>query len=175
MKPRARRTDYRTGRGQRAIKRAGAAEVSPHCASDASTVDQSASPLRGCAFALAGVGLTACCGNGRIPGLLKMGENMGKNCCGGNYCLGSTAGGGTLRNAAAAYLAGVLFPEGAVAGGRRPPLSFHSITSSARASSVGGTSRPSTRAVLELTNSSSLVAWWTGSSAGLAPARIRPV
>jgi hypothetical protein len=32
------------------------------------------------------------------------------------------------------YLAGVLFPEGAVAGGRRSPLSFHSITSSARAS-----------------------------------------
>jgi hypothetical protein len=37
------------------------------------------------------------------------------------------------------YLAGVLFPEGAVAGGRRSPLSFHSITSSALASRVGGT------------------------------------
>jgi hypothetical protein len=49
-----------------------------------------------------------------------MGAKMGKNCCGPRPLL--------------IYLAGVLFPEGAVAGGRWSPLSFHSITSSARAS-----------------------------------------
>jgi hypothetical protein len=52
------------------------------------------------------------------------------------------------------HLAGVLFPEGAVAGGRRSPLSFHSITSSARASSDGGTVIPSALAVLRLITSS---------------------
>jgi hypothetical protein len=73
------------------------------------------------------------------------------------------------------YLAGVLFPEGAVAGGRRSPLSFHSITSSARASSVCGTSRPSALAVERLITNSNLLDWTTGRSAGLAPWRIRPV
>jgi hypothetical protein len=34
------------------------------------------------------------------------------------------------------HLAGVLFPEGAVAGGLRFPLSVHSITWSARSSTV---------------------------------------
>src|SRR5215813_6039557 len=42
----------------------------------------------------------------------------------------------------------------------------HSITSSARASSVGGTSRPSALAVLRLVNSSTFVTCWTGRSAG---------
>src|SRR5262245_13468510 len=51
-------------------------------------------------------------------------------------------------------------------------LSAHSITSSARASSVGGTSRPSAFAVLRLTTSSNFVGCSTGSSAGLAPLRI---
>ena len=51
----------------------------------------------------------------------------------------------------------------------------HSITSSARASSVGGTMSPSALAVLRLTNSSTFVACWTGRSAGFAPARIRPL
>src|SRR6516225_5612975 len=48
----------------------------------------------------------------------------------------------------------------------------HSITSSARASSVGGTSRPSALAVLRLITSSNRVGCTTGSSAGLAPLRI---
>ena len=52
---------------------------------------------------------------------------------------------------------------------------FHSITSSARASRVGGTVMPSALAVLRLTNSSTFVACWTGRSAGFAPARIRPL
>src|SRR3954447_26447459 len=51
----------------------------------------------------------------------------------------------------------------------------HSITSSARASSDGGTVRPSILAVSTLMTSSNLVACTTGRSATLAPLRIRPV
>src|SRR5207247_464436 len=47
----------------------------------------------------------------------------------------------------------------------------HSITSSARASSVGGTSRPRALAALRLITSSNLVACSIGMSAGLAPLR----
>src|SRR5262249_47534741 len=53
--------------------------------------------------------------------------------------------------------------------------SFHSITASARASSVGEISRPSALAVLRLMTSSNFVASMTGRSAGLAPAKNRPV
>ena len=49
----------------------------------------------------------------------------------------------------------------------------HSITSSARASSIGGTSRPSALAVVRLMISSNLVGCSTGMSAGLVPRRIR--
>src|SRR4029077_10808687 len=49
----------------------------------------------------------------------------------------------------------------------------HSITSLARARSVGGTSRPSALAVLRLITSSNLVGPWIGSSAGSAPLRMR--
>src|SRR5262249_22684484 len=49
----------------------------------------------------------------------------------------------------------------------------HSITSSARARSVGGTSRPSALAVLRLITSSYLVDACTGRSAGFSPLRIR--
>src|SRR5262249_44755293 len=52
---------------------------------------------------------------------------------------------------------------------------LHSMTSSARAMSVRGTSRPSTFAVRRLRNSSTFVVRWTGRSAGLSPLRIRPV
>src|SRR5215510_298965 len=48
----------------------------------------------------------------------------------------------------------------------------YSITSSARASSVGGTSRPSALAVCRLMTNSNLVDCSTGRSAGLAPLRI---
>jgi hypothetical protein len=50
----------------------------------------------------------------------------------------------------------------------------YSITSSARASTVAGTSRPSALAVLRLIASSNLVGCCTGKSAGLAPFRSRP-
>src|SRR5262249_21540822 len=53
---------------------------------------------------------------------------------------------------------------------RAPP---HSITSSARARSVAGTSRPSAFAVLRLITSWYLVGACTGSSAGFAPLRMR--
>jgi hypothetical protein len=53
-------------------------------------------------------------------------------------------------------------------------LRCYSITSSARASSVGGTSRPSAFAVLRLMTSSNLVGCITGKSAGLSPLRILP-
>src|SRR5262249_14214161 len=49
---------------------------------------------------------------------------------------------------------------------------FHSITSSARASKVAGTSRPSACAVIRFTTSSNLVGCSTGSSLGFAPRRI---
>jgi hypothetical protein len=48
----------------------------------------------------------------------------------------------------------------------------HSITSSARASSVGGISTPSALAVLRLITNSNLVGCSIGRSAGLAPLRI---
>src|SRR5262249_22598911 len=52
-------------------------------------------------------------------------------------------------------------------------LCDHSITSSARASNVGGTSSPSDLAVLRLMTSSYLVGACTGRSAGFSPLRIR--
>ena len=55
-----------------------------------------------------------------------------------------------------------------------PDIAQHySITSSARASSVGGTSRPSALAVLRLMTSSNLVGACTGRSAGFSPLRMR--
>src|SRR5262249_38830825 len=51
---------------------------------------------------------------------------------------------------------------------------LHSITSSARVSNVGGTSRPSALAVLRLITNSNLVGCITGKSAGFAPLRMRP-
>ena len=50
----------------------------------------------------------------------------------------------------------------------------YSITSSAVASSVGGTVRPSSFAVARLMTSSNFDACITGRSAGLAPLRMRP-
>src|SRR5262245_10071884 len=49
----------------------------------------------------------------------------------------------------------------------------HSITSSARASRVAGTSRPRALAVLRLMTSSYLVGACTGRSAGFSPRRMR--
>src|SRR5262245_33538759 len=51
---------------------------------------------------------------------------------------------------------------------------LHSITSSARASRVSGTVRPSIRAVSALMTSSNLFACITGRSAGFVPLRMRP-
>src|SRR4051794_4220236 len=50
----------------------------------------------------------------------------------------------------------------------------HSMTSSARASSEGGTSNPRALAVLRLITNSYLVGCSTGRSEGLAPFRTRP-
>src|SRR5262249_7292861 len=50
---------------------------------------------------------------------------------------------------------------------------FHSITSSAMVSSVGGTVRPSALAVLRLTVSSNFVGCSIGRSAGRIPCKIR--
>src|SRR5262249_53396143 len=50
---------------------------------------------------------------------------------------------------------------------------LHSITSSAMASSDGGTVRPSAFAVLTLMTSSNLVGVCTGRSAGFSPLRMR--
>ena len=49
----------------------------------------------------------------------------------------------------------------------------YSITSSARASSVGGTVSPSALAVLRLMIISNLVGCWTGNSEAFAPRRMR--
>jgi hypothetical protein len=50
----------------------------------------------------------------------------------------------------------------------------HSMTSSARSTSRGGTSRPSAFAVLRLITSSNFSGWMTGRSAGFSPFRMRP-
>src|SRR3954470_14411129 len=50
---------------------------------------------------------------------------------------------------------------------------FHSISSSAVASSFGGISRPSALAVLRFSTSSNLVGTCTGISPGFAPLRMR--
>src|SRR5262249_28012897 len=52
---------------------------------------------------------------------------------------------------------------------------LHSITSSARASSIGGMSRLSERAVCKLRTNSNLVDCRTGRSAGFVPLRMLPV
>src|SRR5262249_627611 len=49
----------------------------------------------------------------------------------------------------------------------------HSITSSARASKVGGTVRPSAFAVLRLSTKSYLIGVCTGRAVGLSPLRMR--
>jgi hypothetical protein len=54
---------------------------------------------------------------------------------------------------------------------RKSPL--HSMTSSARASSVGGMDRPSALAVFKLIARSNLVGNWIGKSLGLAPLSMR--
>jgi hypothetical protein len=51
-------------------------------------------------------------------------------------------------------------------------MQHYSITSSARASSVGGTSSPSACAVIKLMISSNFVGCSTGISPGFAPRRI---
>src|SRR5262249_32988575 len=59
------------------------------------------------------------------------------------------------------------------ADGRDELAALHSIASSARASAVGGISRPSALAVLRLSTVSYLVGACTGRSAGLSPLRMR--
>ena len=49
------------------------------------------------------------------------------------------------------------------------PVASHSITSSASASSLSGTARPSAFAVLRLITSSNFVGCWTGKSPGFSP------
>src|SRR5215475_14211993 len=63
-------------------------------------------------------------------------------------------------------------PRGCAAEQRDECAPPHSITSSARASSVGGTSSPSALAVLTLMTRSNLVGCSTGMSPGFAPRRI---
>src|SRR5262249_18222703 len=64
-------------------------------------------------------------------------------------------------------------PSGRAADERDELASPHSITSSARASNVGGMSKPSALAVFKLMTSSYLVGAWTGRSAGFSPLRMR--
>src|SRR5262249_40686890 len=65
------------------------------------------------------------------------------------------------------------WPRGCRAAEQHDELApFHSITSSARASSVGGTSMPSAFAVVRLIARSNLVGCSTGMSAGFAPRKI---
>jgi hypothetical protein len=55
-----------------------------------------------------------------------------------------------------------------------PLASHHSITSSAVASRVLGTVKPSAFAVLRLMANSNFTVCWIGKSAGFSPLRIRP-
>jgi len=65
-------------------------------------------------------------------------------------------------------------PRGRRAAEQRDELAaVHSITSSARASTVGGSSKPIAFAVLRLMTSSYLFGACTGSSAGFSPLRMR--
>src|SRR6516162_3156783 len=66
-------------------------------------------------------------------------------------------------------------PAGCAAEKRDERAPLHSITSSARASSLSGIWRPSAFAVLRLMINSSFVACMTGRSAGFSPLRMRPV
>src|SRR5262245_32300531 len=66
-------------------------------------------------------------------------------------------------------------PRGRAAEKRDERAALHSITSSTRPIIGSGTVRPSALAVFMLMTSSTLVACWTGSSAGFSPLRIRPV
>src|SRR5262249_92313 len=64
-------------------------------------------------------------------------------------------------------------PRRRAADERDERAAVHSITSSARASSAGGTSRPRAFAVLRLMTSSYLFGACTGRSAGFSPLRMR--
>src|SRR5438105_2416823 len=96
------------------------------------------------------------------------------------FCI---VGGCGQEDADAPHALGLLRARGERAGDGRaaeqcnelPPLHecAHSITSSARASTVAGTSRPSALAVLRLITSSYLVGACTGRSAGFSPLRMR--
>jgi hypothetical protein len=57
--------------------------------------------------------------------------------------------------------------------GRAAPICCYSITSSARASSVGGTSRPNALAALRLITKLNLIGACTGRSPGFSPLRMR--
>src|SRR5262249_1062848 len=63
-------------------------------------------------------------------------------------------------------------PRGRAADERDEIAPFHSITSSARASNMGGMVRPSALAVIKLMTRSNLVGCSTGKSAGFAPRKI---
>src|SRR5262249_17799721 len=65
-------------------------------------------------------------------------------------------------------------PRGCAAEQRDELAPLHSITSSARASSVGGNVMPRTLAVIRLMVSSTFTACWPGRSAGLSPLRAVP-
>src|SRR6516165_8808364 len=65
-------------------------------------------------------------------------------------------------------------PRGRAAEQRDELATLLSITSSARASSLSGTVRPSAFAVLALMANSNFTVCWTGKSAGFSPLRIRP-
>src|SRR6516164_8134821 len=64
-------------------------------------------------------------------------------------------------------------PRGRAAEQRDERAALHSITSSARSSSIGGTVRPIVLAVFRLITSSNLVGCWTGRSAGFSPMNMR--
>src|SRR6516164_7263482 len=87
-------------------------------------------------------------------------------------------GRGAHENANAPHAPGLLRarcerPHGRTAEQREDIATVHSITSSASASSVGGTVRPSAVAAFALKTNSNFVGCCTGRSAGLAPFRMR--
>src|SRR5438105_1035734 len=92
------------------------------------------------------------------------------------FCI---VGGCGQEDADAPHALGLLCARGERAGDGRAAnkcdelAPSHSITSSARASTVAGTSRPSALAVLRLITVSYLVGACTGRSAGISPLRIR--
>src|SRR5215813_6018875 len=103
-----------------------------------------------------------------ITGVLEALPERGNVCCKGSWRPAAEIA--DHRHRPALLRARRERPRGRATEERDEVAAVHSITSSARASTVAGTSRPSALAVLRFTN---LIGCCTGRSAGFSPFRMR--